>query len=124
MLLVALGALQVAPVPHVVPSFGEHHVGDALRPAAGGVPRTEFLHATNEAQGPVVVDLRLGWRTPLHAPDVPTQRETKVEVIPVQLADSLRTLFRFRQRHEELVEVGAAQEKGWMNEDPHALDAR
>src|SRR5439155_6765228 len=114
MFLVALGALQVAPVPHVVLSFWVHHVGGAVHPAAGGVPRTELLHATNEAQGLVVMDLRLAWRTLLHAPDVLTQRETKVEVIPVQLADSLRTLLRFRQRHEDLVEVGGAHEKGWM----------
>jgi len=49
----------------------------------------------------------------LHPPDVPAQRETTVKLVPVQLADRLRTLLRFRQRREEFVEVwGVMKEEG------------
>jgi hypothetical protein len=51
-----------------------------------------------------------------------TQLEAKVELNTSSARDSLQTLLRFRERHEELVQVGTAQEEGWMNEDPHVCD--
>lgn len=69
------------------------------------VPRAELFHASDETHRLVVVDVGLGRRRALHLPYVPTKREVKRQVVPVQFADRFDALLGFRERDQNAVQV-------------------